>query len=153
MFGVCFESEARAYCLRKYHSHLCSLRSAVCGVSANYGFGTSGRRVQDRCRPVSVRTPVEEMHGSLCGCIEPLGAERVSKRRQGQRGMCSRARLPHKPLSGTHPTFHVTGTRVAEPYPTQLCAGLAHCLLPNKLSHTLLKLSNSGGHYAMIWAL
>lgn len=59
----------------------------------------------------------------LCGGLSNTGA--LALKCSGRNGICSRTQRRHIALSGTHPERRIPWTKVAEPYPVQLCSTLA----------------------------
>lgn len=62
----------------------------------------------------------------LCGNIAPADLHRID-RRCNNSGICSRSDRPHFRLTGKGPN-NINWTTIAEPYPKQLCDGLAYSL-------------------------
>ena len=89
--------------------------------------------VSDFCRfGAKWRKRTRFMVGNVC----PSDVERIQKQCSGKRGMCSTTQERHFQLTGSGPG-NIPWTRIAQPYPKQLCHSLAHVLLSSTLTSSL----------------
>ena len=63
----------------------------------------------------------------LCGNVPADTLHRINRTCQGKHGICSATHNRHFQLTGSSPEG-ISWTRIAQPYPTKLCYGLAHAL-------------------------
>ena len=69
--------------------------------------------------------------GFLCVNFQSHEVAGLGKRCKTCKGLCSRTHAPHQVLSGTAPGG-TPWTRIAQPYPSKLCAKLADLLVMNR---------------------
>lgn len=89
-------------------------------------------------------TPWRKRTRLLAGNIDELDLQRCHRRCHGSSGICSRSGKPHFHLTGSN-SKGVPWTRVAQPYPPQLCHALCHALIAHRqvVPYDALLLSNS----------
>lgn len=74
-------------------------------------------------------TPWKKPTGLLCGHLDSCDLARLSKVCKSEvRGQCGRTGKAHFQLTGTCAARGIPWTRVAQPYPKQLCTSLAYTL-------------------------
>ena len=71
-------------------------------------------------------TPWRKATSLLCGNLDSQDLQRLQRRCRGTAGVCSRTQKRHWQLSGTHKGVNMT--KLAQPYPTDLCRQIAFVL-------------------------
>ena len=78
------------------------------------------------CALLPIQRKMEKPTTFLTGHIVEDDLHRLQRRCEGPNGLCSRTGLPRWPLTGS--CKGVPWTKIAEPYPAQLCTALAYAL-------------------------